>query len=55
MGRTQILDVKIVYALPKNLGFMVGFDPETQSRVQPPQALLQTLIDVLAHFSIELG
>jgi hypothetical protein len=28
MGRRQILNMKIVYALPKNLGFVVCFDPE---------------------------
>ena len=33
MGKTQILNVKIVYALSKNLGFVIGFDPEAQSRV----------------------
>ena len=41
--------MKIVYALPKNLGFMVSFDPEAQSRVQAPQSLLQTFINVLDH------
>jgi hypothetical protein len=29
----QILNVKIVYALSKNLGFVIGFDSEAQSRV----------------------
>jgi len=37
------------------LGFVIGFDPEAQSRVQAPQALLQRLIDVLSHFSIQGG
>ena len=41
--------MKIVYALPKNLGFMISFDPEAQSGVEAPQSLLQTLIDVLVH------
>jgi hypothetical protein len=31
MGRRQILDMKVVYALPKNLGFVVSFDPEARS------------------------
>jgi hypothetical protein len=35
--------------LPKNLGFMISFDPEAQSRVQAPQSLLQTFINVLDH------
>jgi hypothetical protein len=55
MGKTQILNVKIVYALSKNLGFVISFDPAAQSRVQAPQALLQRLIDVLIHFSIQGG
>ena len=41
--------MKIVYALSKNLGFMVSFDPKAQSRVQAPQSLFQTLINVLNH------
>ena len=45
--------MKIVYALPKNLGFMISLDPEAQSGVQAPQALLQTLIDVLDHLPIQ--
>ena len=29
--------MKIVYALPKNLGFMVGFDPETNRECRRPR------------------
>ena len=29
----QILNVKIIYALSKNLGFVISFDSQTQSRV----------------------
>ena len=49
MGWRQVLNMKIVYALPENLGFMISFDPEAQSRVQAPQSLLQTFINVLNH------
>jgi hypothetical protein len=35
--------MKIVYALPKDLSFMVGFDPEPQSGVQSPETFVQTL------------
>ena len=52
MGRKEILNMKIVYTLPKNLGFMISFDPEAQSGVQAPQALLQTFINVLDHLPI---
>jgi hypothetical protein len=37
MRRRQILNVKIIYALSKNLGFVVSFDPQAQSRVQARQ------------------
>ena len=33
MGWKEILNVKIVYALSKNLGFVISFDSQTQSRV----------------------
>jgi hypothetical protein len=49
----QVLNMKIVYTLPKNLGFMISFDPEAQSGMQSPDTLLQTLIDVLNHLSIQ--
>ena len=52
MGWWKILNMKIVYALPKNLGFMISLDPEAQSGVQTPQALLQTLINILDHLPI---
>ena len=45
--------MKIVYALPKNLGFMISFDPEAQLGVQAPQALLQTFINVPDHLPIQ--
>ncbi len=45
--------MKIVYALTKNLGFMIRLDPEAQSSVQTPQALLQTLINVLHYLPIQ--
>jgi hypothetical protein len=32
--------MKIVYALPKDLSFNVGFDPEAQSGVQSPEPFL---------------
>jgi len=51
----QILNVKIIYALSKNLGCVVSFDPEAQSRVQAPQALFQTLINVLVTHSLTSG
>jgi hypothetical protein len=41
--------MKIVYTLPKNLGFMISFDPKAQSGMQSPETLLQTLIDILNH------
>jgi len=46
--------MKIVYALPKNLRFMISLDPEPQSRVQAPQSLLQTLINVLGHQRVQV-
>jgi hypothetical protein len=45
--------MKIVYALPKDLCFMIGFDPEAQSGVQSPETLLQTLTDVVNHLPIQ--
>ena len=54
MGWRQVLNMKIVYALPKNLRFMISFDPEPQSRVQAPQSLLQTLINVLGHQRVQV-
>ena len=49
MGWRQVFNMKIVHALPKNLRFMISFDPESQSGMQAPETLLQTLIDVLNH------
>jgi hypothetical protein len=45
--------MKIVYALPKNLRFVISFDSEAQSGMQSPETLLQTLIDVLNHLPIQ--
>jgi len=53
MGRREILNMKIIYALPKNLSFMISFDPEAQSSVQAPEASLQTLINVPDHLPIQ--
>ena len=41
MNRIPILDVKKIEALAKDLSFMIGFDSQTLSRVQPSQTLLQ--------------
>ncbi len=45
--------LKIVYALPKNLGFMISFNPEAQSRMQATETLLQTLTNFLVHLPIQ--
>ena len=45
--------MKIVYALPKNLSFVISFDPEAQSGMQAPETLLQTFIDVPNHLPIQ--
>ena len=45
--------MKIGYALPKNLSFVISFDAEAQSGMQASETLLQTLIDVLNHSPIQ--
>ena len=41
MRQRQILEVKEVYALAKDLRLMVLLDPEALSRVPPPETLLK--------------
>ena len=45
--------MEIVYALSEHLRFVISFDSEAQSGMQSPETLLQTLIDVLNHLSIQ--
>jgi hypothetical protein len=45
--------MKIVYALPENLGFMISLNPEAQARMQATETLLQTLINFLVHLPIQ--
>jgi hypothetical protein len=39
--------VKIIYSLVKNMGFMLVFDAETQSCMQPSKTFFQKFINVL--------
>jgi hypothetical protein len=48
MGWLEIFDMKIVYALPKNLGLMIGVDHEAQ---HAPGAS-PNVINVRDHFPI---
>ena len=47
--------MKIVYALPENLGFMISFNPEAQARMQATETFLQTFINFLVHLPIQAG
>jgi hypothetical protein len=47
MRRRQVLDMKIVYSLAECLRLVVSFDSKTQPGVQPSEALLQELANVL--------
>ena len=41
MNREPVLKVKKIDPLPENPSLMIRLDPQTLSRVQPPEALLQ--------------
>jgi len=45
--KQTIPDVKIIYSLVKNLGFMLVFNTETQPCMPPSKTLLQKFINVL--------
>ena len=46
MRRRQILNVKIVYSLTEDLGFMIAFNAETQPCVQSSKSLFQEFVNV---------
>ena len=47
MRQLEILDVKVIDALPEYLGLVIGFNSKTQLCMQRSQALVQRLENIL--------